>query len=369
VRKYFTSTVRLLRIAAVVLALTIVTDVALVHTFDREDLFLRTTGHSLASLPYLLQRYERHDGRSVVFLGASVVHGSSYTKPEQTAPLVVERLLRRRPETADVRCFNFAVPSATMGDLYCLLSHFKTNKPDLIVLTINPKFFCRAVFSEAPVRFPRMWGMTAPEDRARIASHDGLTFAQKQSALLNETIRRHWALPRWLPLWGERLSGAPNPLGEALMRNLAEPLGEEFVNPNRPKPFLREPYRWRKLSEVKVGYLYKAYAELPPREENTNFFFLEQILALARENDFAVLPYITPFNRPMNDERKILSVREYARFLQETLTVVRRNRYRLLNLTDAVESRWFGDLDHLLVEGHEQLAHALLEPIAAEVAR
>jgi hypothetical protein len=34
-----------------------------------------------------------------------------------------------------------------------------------------------------------------------------------------------------------------------------------------------------------------------------------------------------------------------------------------------VESRRFGDLDHLLVEGHEQLAHALLEPIAAEVAR
>ena len=368
-RKYFTYLWRPLRVIAVVLALTIITDVALARYFNREGMFRRTTGRSLAALPYLLQGYERHDGRSVVFLGSSVTHGSSYTKPEQAAPRVVERLLRERPETADVRCFNFAVPSATTGDLYCLLSYLKTNKPDLVVLTINPKFFCREVFGDAAVRYPRLWGMAAPADRARIASHDGLTFMQKQSALVNETIRRHWALPRWLPLWGERVSGNRNPLGEALMKNLAEPLGDEFVNPNRPKPFLREPYRWRKLSEVKVGYLHKAYAELPPRAENTNFFFLEQFLALARENNFTVLPYITPFNRTMNDERKILSTREYARFLHETLTVVRHNRYRLLNLTDAVESRWFGELDHLLVEGHEQLARALLEPIAVEVTR
>jgi len=56
------------------------------------------------------------------------------------------------------------------------------------------------VFGDAAVRYPRLWGMAAPADRARIASHDGLTFAQKQSALVNESIRRHWALPRWLPL-------------------------------------------------------------------------------------------------------------------------------------------------------------------------
>lgn len=359
---------RVLRVAAVFLLLVVVTDIFLVRYFDRPGLATRTNGRSLSALPYLIDRYENYDGKAVVFLGSSVIAGTSYTTPAEAAPSVTETILRRRTGLDDVRCFNFAVPAFTMGDLYCLFSRLKEKRPGLVVLTINPKFFCREVYQAAPIRLPRMWAVALPEDRARIAGRDGLTFRQKRAAEINETIRRHWALPRLLPLFGERLSGNRNPLGEAMMKNLAEPLSDEIVNPNRPKPFLREPYRWRKLSETKLGYLRTAYAELPPREQNTNFFFLEQLLDLARENKITVLPYIMPLNRRMNDEHKILDTQEYAAFLREVLAAVRARDYGLLNLTDAVDSRWFGDLDHLLYKGHELLAHALADPIAAEVA-
>jgi hypothetical protein len=174
--------------------------------------FLRTTGHSLAPCRICCNATNAMTavGR---FLGASVVHGSSLHEAGTDRAAGRRAPVAPAPGTADVRCFNFAVPSATMGDLYCLLSHFKTNKPDLIVLTINPKFFCRAVFSEGTGALSADVG----DDRAggsravffyRVTRRTG-TFAQKRSALLNETIRRHWALPRWLPLWARRLSGRP----------------------------------------------------------------------------------------------------------------------------------------------------------------
>ncbi|MHA1569032.1 MAG: hypothetical protein ACTSXZ_06145, partial [Alphaproteobacteria bacterium] len=336
--------------------------------FTQPNLAQRVHGKSLAALPYLLDRYEKQPGRKVVFLGSSVLAGTFYTHSDETAPAVAETLLRTEYGMSNLRAYNFAAPGFTMGDMYLLFSRLLAQRPDLLVLSVNVKFFCRVSASAIPVRFPQLWAMARPTERRLAAGRAGLSALARAQSRLDGFIRRHWAMARDLPLWGELQSGRPNPLGRALADDILEPVKAELVSPAEPPAKLRRPEPWRQLPPARVERLREIYDYVLPPTENPNFFFYEKLLQLARSELVPVLVYITPLNLLMSEEKRILDPQAYRAFKSQAAMIALDYDASLIDLSNAVPYSMFGDLDHLTWQGHAILAERLADGIARELA-
>ncbi|MDP8256725.1 MAG: hypothetical protein P9M14_13320 [Candidatus Alcyoniella australis] len=367
INNYFKIAGRILRIGLTLFALVWLLDWALLGYFDRPNLLLRNQTASISAMPYLLEDYHDHQGRRVAFLGSSVIAGNLYTLPQEAAPYLVERRLRGEYGMTNLRAFNLAVPGITMGDCYLLLSSLADDPPDLVVLTINVKFFCSYVVDAAAIRYSRLWGLARPKERDCAAARSGFSRRQRFESLLGNSIARRWAMPRLLPLYNEIIFGRQNPLNTALAGNVLSASAPDLVEPAGSPDFLRQPDRWRRLEPGRVDLLRTVYEQIVPVEENSNFFFLEQVLELLGREQIPAVVYITPLNSEFNNQSGLLDPTAYEQFKRQIAVMVEGRGIGLLDLSDAVPGQWFGDLDHLLYPGHRILAQRLAGPIAAKL--
>jgi len=363
--------VRLRWVIPVVLILFAATDAAVLRLERVPGLILRNEGRSHFAERYMFRQMHFTKDRPVVaFFGASVIQGYINTTPETAAPVVTERVLFDRG--IKTRCFNLACLGNNLGDHLALGTEAARNGADLLVIPLHFKLFSNLgtlgfmSFYREDVTYLRRRPDFLRLRRRLLKVSD----REYQEIRLKQFFVRHWAYYRERRLVSHVLTGNAFPipvqvqqwlltLGGVEMSDSDTPLGK-FNNPeerNRDNLWKLQP---RSYHDNQID----TYRQISVDPRGRHFQVLRLVNGLSGRSDAKILFYMIPLNRTAINRFGYFKWEQHAAFKRLTEEMALRAGNHFVDLTDAVDDRYFTDGDHLNINGHAKLAEALAGPIA-----
>jgi lysophospholipase L1-like esterase len=358
--------VRLCYALLMALLLFVVLDVYVRRLERTPNLVLRSEGESHFALPYMLEQIEQTRDRPVVVaLGASVTQGVGNTTPQTAWPAVLEKLLERRG--APARVFNFASIGNGVGDNLALAVEAVRRGADVLVVSLHFKLFSNlGALGFALCNRDLCYYLRDRDDFAELRRRFMVSSREYWAIWLDQTGQSRWAFYREIPLVTFLLTGRVEPLPGQL-RKLLLPATErriatlldEFGTPekrNRDNLWQLQPDAYRRENV-------RAYNAVDLSPDDMHFQVLRLIGELSAEQGIKIVFFLNPLNRAMNERYRFWSWDQHAQFARLTYDIARADGNAWADLTDAVDNRYFTDGDHLNMNGHAQLAAALVRPL------
>jgi hypothetical protein len=347
------------RIVLIVFIL-LLTDVAIKKEENKllaEPAQFRLATQELDSIRALQRQIKLSRGYNVVFLGDSVVYGSSIG-PRQTIPFYLEQELRKKYPRQNIRVFNYGYKGYGISETFFMLNSLRGAGVDLVVFGLSSGWFNRKpvlehanVLKLTPDVFqkPRVikLGVALPDS-------DNDLQEQRLSGFLAE----HWALYR------NRSTIAAGILG----KSLAEKIFESKLAVYDPAAYRNNRIYWE---EVRIPWYEKDFQKhkisklgwinLSPANPQLGFYQL--LMDLVRAEGMTPLFYVTPVNYDLFASLNLIDHSNWNKSRSGLRVLSRSMATNYVDFSDAIPGRYFADSVHLLASGNKLLAGK----IAAEI--
>jgi len=295
-------------------------------------------------------------GQQVLALGDSTLYGA-VTYENETIPWYLRERLQRTASTVDVH--NLAYPGARPADLYAMLKLAAPTKPALVVVDVNVVFFSEQLLAEGALanKTHRRMYLFEQDVPQGIFTDNRVEEALKVAFKSTNIGQYEQELNQFL-------------FGTSLRKQVRAALEELHPQPPTASPAI-EPTQdligkgWREKTwgDKQVQTMARIYGQGPLTEQNDSVRMLRRMAQYANEQDIPVLFYLTPQNEALIGQFfSVPQLNENEEFLKRVLA---EEGAWTLDLRHTVPEREFGDYDHLLRGGHQQVA----EQLAAEIAR
>lgn len=367
---------RAYRIGLMLLVLLLLTEVGVRIYFARDDVTERNPGNTAAALPYLFEQIEKWEGRKVVVLGSSVAQGYGNCLPGRHFPALLEKKLRQKYNMKDVRVFNLSSAGSRWGDHLAKLVESERHRPDLFIASVHMKIFSvhasllKPFSHEEAIYYLRNEPETFQAYRKQFSIDD----ARYRQIWLDFQARKVSALYRHCGLISYFLTGNYRRPAFSAADFVKAELGwmdAVMVEAHRTTQRERnEDYLWKVIPDHVVQLNYSQCEAFDFSDENVNWKTFVEFSRYAQQHDINVLFYLSPINRSFVEQKKFFDWEERVPFYkQRALNVCSRYGHRLLDAIEKVDYRYFSDLDHLNMNGHEQLANYMLPHVARQLRR
>ncbi|MHA1568413.1 MAG: hypothetical protein ACTSXZ_03000 [Alphaproteobacteria bacterium] len=370
-RKY-----RYYRIGLMFLILWALTEIGVAIYFSRDGVIERNPGNATAAMPYLFEQMAEWKGRKVVFIGSSVAQGYGNCLPGTHFPALVGKKLREKYAMTDVQTFNLSSAGNRFGDHFGNMVASMRYRPDLFVCAIHVKMFSVHTSLINPL------------------AHDEVIYYYRNEPDYFDQYRKRFRVSDkryrqiWLDFQARKISPAYRYRGLIsyfLTGNYRRPttVASDWVKAYLGwiNPILVESYRtnheernadylWKVIPNHVVQLNYQHCEAFDFSEENINWQTFVDMCGYAQKRGIKLLFYLSPINRPFVDQRKFFEWDEVMPlFKRRTLRVARQHGHSLVDAVSQIDYRYFSDLDHLNMNGHEQMAEHLVDYVVRELPR
>jgi len=362
-----------IRIAAMVLAILVIIEIATRIIFLRPDLVTRNAGKDDQATDYLIEQIQAYKGkgRRIVFLGSSVMQGYLNAFDDRAFPFMAEKILRKKYGYTDLKTFNLAAAGNTFADNLCILNRVLPEKPDLIVHSIHFKLFSTNKYSFI-ARPKNAYYLSNTGELGRYLKRFDIGPKKFAGIFLDRTIARGWAFYRNRGLITHLLTGADYSASEAVQRKFHETMGflseEEFLARLKTPEEHNMEYLWKLLPEPLVRQNFEICGNFNFTETNPAWLDFTDENRIAHEAGKRLLWYLTPMNKPLVQETGFFNWEAVTFVYKENIYhVTRRYRHKLVDYSMAVEPAFFSDTDHVNMKGHRQLARRAAKDVHKEL--
>jgi hypothetical protein len=120
-------------------------------------------------------------------------------------------------------------------------------------------------------------------------------------------------------------------------------------------------YLWKVIPEHVVQLQYQHTEAFDFSDENINFMTLRDFCDYAQKRKIKVLFFLNPINKDFAADRGFFNWDEVVPTFRSRLTsMIRSYGHMVVDATQAIDSRYFSDLDHLNMNGHKQMTRFLM---------
>jgi hypothetical protein len=120
-------------------------------------------------------------------------------------------------------------------------------------------------------------------------------------------------------------------------------------------------YLWKVIPDHVVQLQYHHCEAFDFSDENLNWATFKEMAAYAKRRRVNLLFFLNPINEDFVKAKGFFDWGEVMPlFKQRVLEVTQANGLPLFDATTRIDPRYFSDLDHLNMNGHRQMAQALL---------
>lgn len=349
------------RIALVILLLFLL-DIAIKNAETRllsEPAQIRLATHEVDSIRALQRQIKLSQGYKIVFLGDSIVYGSS-VGPRQTIPFYLEQELRQSYPQRNIRVFNFGYKGYGISETFFMLNTLRGSDADMVIFGLSSGWFNRN-----PVLEHRNALKVNPDifQKSRV-TRLGVTLSgidenpwnRRISAFLTE----HWALYR------NRSTLAAKILGKSLAEKVFEsklaiydPVSyrnNQVYWQNVRRPWLEKDFGKQVIS--KLGWI-----NLSPANHQAGFYQL--LMDLVRAERLTPFFYVTPVNYDMFEEYKNIDYTSWNKNRARLRELSRPQETNFVDFSAAMPGKYFADSVHMLAPGNKLLAGKIAAEITA----
>ncbi len=334
------------------------------------DLVLRNDGRSHAYTSYFFrQMSETKDRPAIAFFGASVMQGIMNTAPARTMPVLVDGLLQADGRSA--RCFNLAVIGNNLGDQLALASESIRNGADLLVVSLHFKLFSdTGTLGKMTCHKETVFYLRGRKDFTELRRKLLHVSDRDWDAVkMTKNLELFWAFFRERALISRFLTGDSEPIptqfGNVILGMAAENnldlkalIDKESIPDKRDKLNM-----WKLQPKTYHENNRGCYTDVKLDLGNDHFRALKLINELSENGRVKILFYLNPLNRAANAAYHYFDWAKHAEFARMTKTMAEEHGNFWVDMTDAVDNRYFTDGDHLTMHGHDGLAQAMTPEI------
>lgn len=353
------------RIILVILLLALA-DLAVItweHRQMAEPAQIRLNTTETDSIRALSQLIRKSSGYKIVYLGDSVVYGSS-VPPWETAPFYLEQELRRRFPQKNIQVFNYGYKGYGISENFLMLNTLRGAGVDMIIYGITYGWFNRKPVIEYPTA-----GRVNPEifqktRAARLGMNMSPLDEHPFNRRLNEFLTGHWALYR------NRSTLA----AKFLNKSLSEKIFDYKLSLYDPITLQKQQIYWRDISRPwyqknlgaefaktsgKIGWI-----NLSDRNPQMGFYRL--IMDLAKSEGVTPLFYVTPLNIEMLNRFNKFDHPLWDNNLAALKKNSRPEETNYVDFSEDLSGEYFADSVHLLAPGNKLLAGKIAAEITAK---
>jgi hypothetical protein len=315
-----------------------------------------------SQLNAVLGRIQTGPAVKTIALGDSTLYGA-LVHDNETIPYELGKLAQNSTYP-DSKVYNLAYPGARPADIYAMLKLVTPLHPDLVIIDVNVVFFAQGILNEGALANQRrqeqfLFEKDVPpgifkENRVEAAvktwvrdTNIGQNKTAINTALFKQAPRGY--IRDWLAQLLPSVTAAPKPPVEAPRDVIGMGWKDKAWGPKEQKTMARI-YDQGNLDET----------------NNDSVRMLHRIIDYAKDHAIHVLYYLAPQNETLIG--RFFSLDQLHRNEQYLRTILQDNKAWFIDLSQAIPEGQFGDYDHMLREGHVQVAAALQSAIAAREA-
>lgn len=308
------------------------------------------------------------DGYKVVFIGDSVVAGSTTSEPSFTIPAHFKRLAGEAFPDDRIRVYNLGIPGNRPSDIYFLYKKIKSSsEADLIIMNINYAFFSDKMLKETLVSRPDLYSDVMDEESAEQL---GIDFSAAET-FIRVNIAGKWNLYSMREELAFLMFGR-NPrelLTEFRPRVLAEDAQQQTGEAEENEDYKNWKAR-RPFPEDRLTHWTEVFNTGRMDSANKGFWFLERLLNEAGNDGANAAVFLTPVNMDMVREYDLLRLgQNYNENMYTIESHVRNSGFPLFDYTNSVDTDYFHDLFHMGPDGNRRVAELLLEDLRDNISK
>ncbi|WP_134704498.1 SGNH/GDSL hydrolase family protein [Ammoniphilus sp. YIM 78166] len=290
-------------------------------------------------------------GRKVVFIGDSVMYGSSVRKGEETIPAYVSSLAREKWPDEEIHFYNVGIRGLGIADAYFLLKslHNPQQPIDLLVYNLNtgwfnePKIINREMVLEL---FP-------PNEVAWSSLQVEPPVPLDENSWIRKHLLSHWKLYAHRSSLSHWIFGQETSEWVQDQADYAYGIGADAEEDDSLyTPWFEKVWDEKMQGDWKLGSV---------SHETMAWRYFEYFLQLADQTSQETLIFFTPRNVELLDHYRKVDYQAMDDTKQELEHKVTQYGHHFLDYETRVDSSQFSDTVHLLSEGHEEIAEHLVE--------
>lgn len=371
---------RVYRIVLFFVILTLLTEVGVRVYFRQPGLIERNPGNTTAATRYLLEQMGRAKSPKLVFIGSSVTQGYGNCPDGKHFPALVAENLRKRKKYQHAQSFNMSSAGNRYGDHFGNLVASMPTKPDLIITAVHIKMFSTHASLMDPVNQrsnvyylrnePEYWKGGSQDLFARFR----MKKAQYRNIWLDEKVGDLLGLYRYRRLLGYFLTGNyrfPGASAADRVRagmKMMDPIMVEAHDTNHEER--NADYLWKVIPKHVIALQYQQCEAFDLSDENLNWLTFRDYCEYGQKHGLKMLFFLNPINRGFVEDKEFFEWDEVVPiFRKRTTAMARSYGHHVIDMTERIDPRYFSDLDHINMNGHEQFARILLPHVMAGLRR
>lgn len=340
----------------------LLTDVAIEKEENKllaEPAQIRLATQEVDSIRALQRQIKLSRGYNVVFLGDSIVYGSS-VGPRQTIPFYLEQELRKKYPQQNIRVFNYGYKGYGVSETFFMLNSLRGTGVDLVVFGLSSGWFNRK-----PVLEHANVVKLNPDvfQKSRV-SKLGVALPDSDKDLwerrLSVFLAEHWALYR------NRSTIAAKILG----KSLAEKIFESKLAVYDPAAYRNDRIYWE---EVRRPWYEKEFQKrniskfgwVNQSPTNPQLGFYELLMDMVQAEGVTSLFYVTPVNYDLFASYNLIDYSAWNKSRSGLKDLSRPPGTNYVDFSDAVPGKYFADSVHMLAPGNKLLAGKIAAEISA----
>ena len=342
--------------------------------FAQPGLALRNEGFDTQSMDYLFEQLERSTAKNkVAWIGASVMQGVKNCPPDKTYPVLASRFLDSRG--FDVFGVNLAVAYTHMGDFYLLLNESLRRGAKVIPVALHYKTFSGMERGAKQVLYTDLASYLRGQPEADdIRKHLlKLRKSEMRTIMRDRSVARFSALYRYHGMVFPMLTGLDRPPMEILRHQFQLKSGQapDFMALAADMDYedRNADHLWRNTDIRFVQANRKLYNKVNLVWTNPAWSLLDQMCKEAGEQSAVLLFFFAPVNKIALDKFRMIDWAIFDQFTAHTRKRIEGSGYphRVIDLTHSVQAAYFTDFEHMNMNGHKQLARALVPHIRTAI--
>ncbi len=366
------------RIVIFFVALVLVTELGVRLFFLQPALVDRNPGNTTSSTAYLLEQLDRGKSPKLVFCGSSVTQGYGNCPDGKHFPALIAKQLRKRKKYRHAQSFNMSSAGNRFGDHFANLMATLPNDPDLVVTAVHIKMFSVHASLIDPLSHPGgMYYFRNHPQYWKGGDHDlfarfRMNNKKYREIFLDHKVADASAVFRYRRLMSYLVSSNHRFPGAAISERIKARMGmmDSIMVEAHDTTFTERnaDYLWKVIPKHIVQLQYMHCEAFDFSEENINWLTFRDYCEFGRRQGVKMLFFLNPVNQSFAKEKKFFDWDEVMPiFRQRTKTMVRSYGHRFVDMTERIDPRYFSDLDHINMNGHEQMSTLMLPHVMASL--
>ena len=350
------------------LILFIVFDIFMRVFFAQPELLLRNEGIGTQAMDYFFEQIDSDlVDMKIAWIGASVMQGLKNVPPDKTYPLVATKLLADK--NIKMSGYNLATAGVRVGDTFIIMHEAIKHGVKVIPIALHLKTFSGTKFSKLePVLYKDLiyYIKGHPEFVDIREKNLNIKSSKWMHILVDRSIAKGWGFYRYSGMIFPMISKSDKPPMEFVRQQyqLAMGLANDFVTTAATMDYevRNKDNVWHGIPPVWSIANKSSYEGIDLTNTNPLWQLIDRIAIEAGQNNVVILFFFSPLNKLAIEKHNQFSWQSQGQYVQIMTNRIKSAGFDhvVADMTNAVQSEYFSDFDHLNINGHRQLAEKLV---------